>query len=72
MRSLGKLTSFLSWFLVSVGAGELKFSGAELLATVAPAEPSLNDSFCSFVWDSHAQNAMLLYILNTQFSREVD
>ena len=41
-------------------------------ATVAPAEPSLNDRFCSFVWDSRAQNALLLFIQNIQLSREVD
>ena len=39
---------------------------------MAPAEPSLNDRFYSFIWDSRAQNALLLCIENIQLSREVD
>ena len=38
---------------------------------MAPAEPSLNFCFCSFVWDSRAQNALVLYIHNIVLSREV-
>ena len=63
---------FWGGFSFSVAVEELKLSGAEVPATVAPAEPSSNDRFCSFVWDSRAQNALLPYIHNIQLSREVD
>ena len=72
MLSVVKRTIFWGGFSFSVAVVELKISGAEVPATVAPAEPSLNDRFCSFVWNSRAQNALLLYIHNIQFSREVD
>ena len=58
-------------FSFSVAVEELKISGAEVPATVAPAEPSLNDRFYSFVWDSRARSALFLYIHNIQLSREV-
>ena len=70
-RSLNWL-KFSGGFSLSVAVEELKISGAEVPATVAPAEPSLNDRFCSFDWDSRAQNALLLYIHNIRLSREVD
>ena len=63
---------FRGGFSLSVAVKELKVSGAEVPATVAPAEPSLNARFCSFVWDNRAQNALILYIHNIQLSREVD
>ena len=63
---------FWSWFSFSVAVGEIKISGTVVPATVAPAEPSLNDCFCSFVWDNRAQNHLLPYIHNIQLSREVD
>ena len=68
-RPLNSL-KFWGGFSLSVAVEELKISGAEVPATVAPAEPSLNDRFCSFVWDNRAQNALLPYIHNTQLSRE--
>ena len=63
---------FMGGFSLNVAVEELKILGTEVPATVAPAEPSLKDRFCSFVWDSRAQNALLLYIYNIQLSREVD
>ena len=51
---------------------ELKLSGAEVPATLAPAEPSLNDRYYSFVWDSRAQKALLFYNHNVQLSRQVE
>ena len=72
VHSIAKLTIFWGGFLFSVAVEESKISGAEVPATVAPAEPSLNDRICSFVWDSRARNALLLYIHNIQLSREVD
>ena len=72
MRSITKMVETLVLVLFSVTVGELKISGVELPATVAPAEPILNDRFHLFVWDNDAQNALLLYIFNTQSSTEVD
>ena len=70
-RSLNWL-KFWGGFSISVAVEELKISGAEVPATVAPAETSLNDRFYAFTWDSRAQNVLLLYIHNIQLSKEVD
>ena len=40
---------FSGGFSFSVAVEELNFLGADVPATVAPAEPSLNARFCSFV-----------------------
>ena len=72
MRSIGKLINIFGGFSFSVAVEGIKISGAEVPATVVPADPSLNDRFYSFVRDSRTQNALLFYNRNIQFSREVD
>ena len=45
VHSIAKLTKVLGGVSFSVAGEELKISGAEVPATVAPAESSLNDRF---------------------------